>query len=34
MTRKSEEFFYKDKDGKQQDKDLHEEILAGNHPVA
>lgn len=26
---KCSEFFYRDKDGKKQDKDLHEEILGG-----
>jgi hypothetical protein len=30
----SNEFFYRDKDGKKQDVALHEEILAGDHPVA
>ncbi len=30
----SNEFFYRDKDGKKQDAVLHEEILAGDHPVA
>lgn len=30
----SNEFFYRDKDGKKQDVALHEPILAGDHPVA
>jgi hypothetical protein len=29
MSEKNKEFFYKDKDGKPQDKDLHEPILSG-----
>jgi hypothetical protein len=29
MSEKNKEFFYKDKDGKLQDKDLHEPILSG-----
>jgi len=34
MSEKDKEFFYKDTDGKKQDADLHEPILAGDHPVA
>lgn len=34
MTVKSKEFFYKDKDGKPQDADLHEPILASDHAAA
>jgi len=33
ITMASNEFFYRDKDGKKQDVALHEEILAGDHPV-
>jgi hypothetical protein len=29
MSEGNKEFFYKDKDGKPQDKDLHEPILSG-----
>jgi len=29
MSEQDKEFFYKDKDGKPQDKDLHEPILSG-----
>jgi len=29
MSEKNKEFFYNDKDGKPQDKDLHEPILSG-----
>ncbi len=30
----SNEFFYRDENGKKQDADLHEPILAGDHPIA
>jgi len=34
MSAKGGEFFYRDKDGEPQDENLHEEILAGDHPIA
>ena len=34
MPKKSREFFYRDKDGEPQDKDLHEPILSGISPEA